>query len=190
MNRFFAVCLAAAGLGLLVSGCHNQAGPPNTPPQAQTAPSATAPLTTLPSAAPAKVAVYVLNPKATTEETELMPREIVVRHPASPAKDAVAALLAARRSPLATGTFLRGLSVDGGVATLDFSQSPIKNGGEGDQSAGLNALAMTLGQFPEINSYQIKVQGQDVKTFGEFTADGPMDVIRPGAALEAQGGRQ
>ncbi len=118
-----------------------------------------------------------------------MPREIAVKHPASPAKDAVTALLEARRSPLAPGVSLRGVSVDSGIATLDFSQSPIKNGGEGDQSAGLNALAMTLGQFPEINSYQIKVQGQDMKTFGEFTADGPMDVIRPGTALEAKGGQ-
>ena len=138
----------------------------------------------------AKVAIYVLNPKATTEEALLMPREVSVTHPESPAKDAVTALLEARRSPLAPGVSLRGISVNGGVATLDFSQSPVKHGGEGAESASLNALAMTLGQFPEINQYQIKVQGQDVKTFGELTADGPMDVIRPGTTLEAKGGGQ
>lgn len=190
MNRFFAVCLAAAGLGLLASGCHNPAATQNNPAPAepQTAPPAAGPQAVLPPApTPAKVVVYVLNPKATTEETVLTPREVSVTHSASPAKDAVTALLEARHSPLASGVFLRGISVDSGVATLDFSQSPIKGGGEGEQSAGLNALALTLGQFPEISQYQIKVQGQDVKTFGEFSADGPMDVIRPGAALEAKG---
>lgn len=193
MNRVFAAAgLAAAGLGLLASGCHNQGNtqgnpPQDNPPQAQTAPPGAAPLTPPSAAAPAKVVVYVLNPKATSEEALLTPREITVRHPESPAKDAVKALLEAPHTPLAPGISLRGISVDNGIATLDFSQTPIKSGGEGDQSAGLNALAMTLGQFPEISTYQIKVQGQDVKAFGEFTADSPMDVIRPGAAPEAKG---
>lgn len=186
------MCAAAAGLGLLASGCHNQTSPQGKPnaAESQTASPTAGPQETLPSTTPpAKVVVYVLNSKATTEETLLMPRPISVTHPESPAKDAIAALLEAKHSPLALGVSLRGIAVDsGGVATLDFSQSPIKNGGEGEQSAGLNALAMTLGQFPEINRYQIKVQGRDVKTFGEFSADGPMDVIRPGAALEAKGG--
>ena len=115
-----------------------------------------------------------------------MPREITLRHPEAPAKDAIEALLEARHSPLAAGVSLRGLSVDSTVATLDFSHSPIKEGGEGAQSAGLNALAMTLGQFSAINQYQIKVQGADVKSFGEFTTDGPMDVIRPGAKPAAE----
>lgn len=192
MKRFFAAAfLAAAGLGLLASGCHNLGSSQGTSPPAasQTGPPTAGPQGTLPAAAiPAKVVVYVLNPKATTEETLLMPREIAVKHPAAPAKDAVSALLEAKLSPLASGVSLRGIAVDGGgVATLDFSQSPIKNGGEGEQSASLNALAMTLGQFPEISQYQIKVQGRDVKTFGEFSSDGPMDVIRPGTALEAKG---
>jgi len=110
-----------------------------------------------------------------------MPHEITLRHPEAPAKDAIEALLEAKHSPLAPTVSLRGLSVDGGIATLDFSENPIKTGGEGAQSAGLNALALTLGQFPAINQYQIKVQGTEVKSFGEFTTDGPMDVIRPGA---------
>ena len=187
MKRFLAAAPLAAGLSLLASGCHNPASPPNSP-AAAPVPSAASPQAASPPAAPlTKVAVYVLNPKATTEETLLMPREIVVKHPEAPAKDAVEALLTARHSPLAPGTSLRGMVVDSGLATLDFSQSPLKPGGEGQQSAGLNALAMTLGQFPEINQYRIKVQGEDVQSFGEFTADGPMDVIRPGAALEAKG---
>ena len=189
MKRFFAAAFLAAGLGLLASGCHNQSSSQGNPAPAvsQTAPSTAGQQAT---PAPAKVVVYVLNPKATTEETLLMPREIAIKHPASPAKDAINALLEAKHSPLASGVSLRGIAVDSGIATLDFSQSPIKDAGEGEQSAGLNALAMTLGQFPEISSYQIKVQGRDVKTFGEFSADGHLDVIRPGTALEAKGGSQ
>lgn len=184
--RLAALCLPAA-VGLLLSGCHDPNAPKNeTPPVQSQTPPVVSPGTG-PAAAPAKVVVYVLNPKATSEEGVLMPREITLRHPESPAKDAVEALLEVRHSPLASAVSLRGLSVVGGLATLDFSESPIKAGGEGAQSAGLNALAMTLGQFPEISSYQIKVQGTDVKSFGEFTTDGPMDVIRPGAKPSAGG---
>lgn len=178
--RLAALCLPAA-LALLLAGCHESNSPKDEVPPAQTQTSpAVLPLTE-PAGAPAKVVVYVLNPKATTEEGVLMPHEITLRHPEAPAKDAIEALLEAKHSPLAPTVSLRGLSVDGGIATLDFSENPIKTGGEGAQSAGLNALALTLGQFPAINQYQIKVQGTEVKSFGEFTTDGPMDVIRPGA---------
>ena len=139
-------------------------------------------------APPAKIVVYVLNPKATGDKDLLMPQEIPLQHPKEPARDAVNALLTAEHSPIAPGTSLRGISVDGGVATVDFSQSPVnETGGESGQSAAMNALALTLGQFPEISSYQVSVKGQPVKAFGEFTADGPMDVIRPDAEIAAKG---
>lgn len=183
--RLAALCLPAA-FALLLAGCHESNSPKDEvpPTQTQTSP-AVLPLTE-PAGAPAKVVVYVLNPKATTEEGVLMPHEVKLQHPESPAKDAIEALLEAKHSPLAPAVSLRGLSVDGGIATLDFSESPIKTGGEGAQSAGLNALAMTLGQFPTINQYQIKVQGTDMKSFGEFSNDGPMDVIRPGTKPTAE----
>lgn len=187
------MCLPAA-LTLLLAGCHDPNSGPSDPSSQKSVPPTQAEKSlatpqTAPALAPAKVVVYVLNPKATTEETLLMPREVPVLHPEEPVKDAVQALLDAPRSPLASGTSLRGVSVDGGIATLDFSESPIKTGGEGAQSAGLNALAMTLGQFPAIKSYQIKVQGTEVRSFGEFTTDGPMEVIRPGAQPAAEGGQ-
>ena len=187
MKRLLAALCLPAAVGLLLSGCHDPNAPKNeTPPVQSQTPPVVSPGTG-PAAAPAKVVVYVLNPKATTEEGVLMPHEITLRHPEAPAKDAIEALLEAKHSPLAPTVSLRGLSVDGGIATLDFSENPIKTGGEGAQSAGLNALALTLGQFPAINQYQIKVQGTEVKSFGEFTTDGPMDVIRPGARPVAGG---
>jgi len=182
---------AALALVLVaVAGCHDETNsPPSGQPDTST-PTASAPPGTsnTPVAAPAKVVVYVVNPKATGDKDMLMPQEIALQHPKEPARDAVNALLSAAHSPIAPGTALRGISVDGGVATVDFSQSPVnETGGESAQSAAMNALAMTLGQFPEINSYQISVKGQPVKAFGEFTTDGPMDVIRPGAEIAAKG---
>jgi spore germination protein GerM len=183
---------AFAVLGISVAGCHDETNTPpssqpnNPPPTVGQASSSPTPVT-----APAKVVVYVINPKGTGDADLLRPQEITIRHPREPARDAVTALLDSDYSPMALGTSLRGLSIDGGVATVDFSQSPFKeNRGEDAESAALNALAMTLGQFPEITSYQVEVKGQSVRTFGEFTTDGPMDVIRPGAPLEAKGSGQ
>ena len=192
MKRLLFFAALAAALAA-VAGCHDAAAP-SSPANNSAPPTASAPPSNaaVPSVAPpAKVVVYVLNPKATGDGDLLIPQEAALQHPKEPARDAVNALLSAAHSPIAPGTALRGLSVDGGVATVDFSQSPInETGGEGGQSAALNALAMTLGQFPDIHSYQIRVKGQPVKAFGEFTTDGPMDVIRPGAELAAQGGGQ
>jgi len=181
--RIFALC-GALGIGALVmTGCHRDnpastrpAGPPPAP-----AASATTPRD--------KAVVYVVNPKATGNQDPLMPRTVALHHSQSPARDAVSALLQSDGSPLSTGTALRGITIENGLATLDFSQSPInETGGEGGQGDALMALSRTLGQFPEIRRYQIEVKGQPVKSLGEQGAlDGPMDVIRPDAVQQAQG---
>ncbi len=190
MKRLFLSAALAAALA--AAGCHDQPNPPSSPSSPAPVPSVGQESPAPPRvAAPAKIVVYVVNPKATSDQDMLMPRRVALTHPKEPARDAVNALLGAGHSPIAPGTALRGLSVDSGVATVDFSQSPVsETGGESGQSAAMTALAMTLGQFPEINSYQVEVKGQPVKAFGEFTADGPMDVIRPGAQLEAKGSGQ
>ncbi|MGI4788491.1 MAG: GerMN domain-containing protein [Janthinobacterium lividum] len=180
------ICLTAA-VCFTASGCHDQSQPTNPEPgPPPTVTQATPPAANPPS--PAKLVVYVINPKATEADDLLMPQTVALRHPDTPAKDALTALLESDHSPIAPGTALRGLSIDNGIATMDFSQSPVKEtGGESAQSVALNALAMTLGQFPEINTYQIQVKGRLDKAFGEFTSDGPMDVIRPGDASAAKG---
>ncbi len=173
---FFCAVLGFAALAL--SGCHHDGPTPVSP----ATPAAT------PSAPRDSAVVYVINPKATGDQDVLMPRTVALHHSASPARDAVDALLRAKGSPLPTGTALRGITIDAGVATLDFSQSPIsETGGEGAQGDALAALARTLGQFPEINQYQIEVKGQAVKSLGEQGAvDGPMDVIRPAGPPQAK----
>ena len=130
---------------------------------------------------PGQAVIYVINTKATGNDDPLMSRTITLSHPESPARSAIDALLSDPNTPVPTGTALRGLTIESALATLDFSRSPVnETGGEGGQGDALTALARTLGQFPEIEKFQISVKGKLTKSFGEFTTDGPMDVTRPG----------
>ncbi len=165
--------IAVACLSLILSGCHRPSSSP-------------APSVSIPPAPREKATVYVVNPKAKGSEDALMPRTVTLATPQTPVRAAVDALLTAPGSPLPKGVALRGLSFDNGVATLDFSESPVdETGGEGHQTDALTALGRTLGQFPEINSYQIQVKGTPVTTFGEFTTDGPIPVTRAAEAKTA-----
>ena len=177
--RNLALRLVLGSAALVLTGCHHD-GPTSTQPPA--------PAASLPAPRD-KGVVYVVNPKATGDQDPLMPRTVALHHSASPARDAVDALLQADGSPIPPGTALRGIKIDSGVATLDFSRSPInETGGEGGQGDALAALARTLGQFPEIRQYQIEVKGQPVRSLGEQGAvDGPMDVIRPDSPPPAKG---
>lgn len=184
LTVLFPCALLAAALGAALSGCHDAGSPsPSAPPPGVSVTGQAAPPGPTSVATPPKVVAYAINPKATGEADLLTPQEVTLKHPQEPVRDAVTALLDSDHSPMALGTTLRGVSVRGGVATVDFSRSFLReNRGEDAESAALNALARTLGQFPEINSYQVEVKGRPVTTFGEFQSDGPMDVIRPGAA--------
>jgi spore germination protein GerM len=130
---------------------------------------------------PGQAMIYVINPKATGNDDPLMPRTVTLSQPESPARSAINALLSDPNTPVPAGTSLRGLTIESALATLDFSRSPVnETGGEGGQGDALTALGRTLGQFPEIDKFQISVKGKLMKSFGEFTTDGPMDVTRPG----------
>lgn len=181
--RNLALCVALGSAALALTGCHHDGPAPAQP----TAPSP-APAASLPAPRDNAV-VYVVNPKATGDQDPLMPRTVALRHPASSARDAVDALLQASGSPLPAGTALRGFTVSDGVATLDFSRSPInETGGEGGQGDALAALGRTLGQFPEIRQYRIEVKGRPITSLGEQGAvDGPLDVIRPEGTTQAKG---
>lgn len=172
--RNLALCGVLGVAVIVLAGCHRD-GPMPTPAGDSSAPAALVP------APRDRAVIYVVNPKAVGDQDPLMPRAVALHHSVSPVRDAVRALLQAKGSPLETGTALRGIAIDKGVATLDFSRSPIsETGGEGGQGDALAALSRTLGQFPEIRQYQIEVQGKPLASLGEQGAqDGPMDVIRP-----------
>lgn len=178
------LCSSLGVAALALTGCHHDNPASNQPAVSPPSPAASLP------APRDKAIVYVVNPKATGDQDPLMPRMVALHRSSSPARDAVNALLQSDGSPIPSGTHLRGIKVsNGGLATLDFSQSPInETGGEGGQANALTALSRTLGQFPEIRQYQIEVKGQPMKSFGEEGAlDGPMDVVRPDAVQQAKG---
>ena len=173
--------LAAAALASLLSGCHHPRSSDGPIPPQTVPPVGASALVAPPPTPPGKAVIYVVNPKATGDDDPLMARTVTLRHPETPARSAVSALLRDPHTPLPAGTSLRGLTIDSGVATLDFSRSPVNEvGGEGGQSNSLTALGRTLGQFPEIGKFQISIRGRPTTTFGEFTTDGPIDVTRPG----------
>ncbi len=169
-------------MACVLAGCHSprQSDQPSSP--ASSAPLPSLNPTAPPKVIPGQAVIYVENPKATGNDDPLMARTISLSQPQSPARSAVKALLSDPNSPLPAGTSLRGVTIDAGIATLDFSRSPVnETGGEGGQGDALTALGRTLGQFPEIQKFQIDVKGRPVTSFGEFTTDGPMDVTRPEA---------
>jgi len=174
------LCAAVCAALLAAAGCHHDSPPP---------PNPAAPPVAATPAPRDKAVVYVINRKAKGDGDALIPHTVALRHPESPVSDSVNALISAEGSPIPAGTALRGASIDNGLATLDFSRSPInETGGENAQGEALTALARTLGQFPEIRQYQIEVKGQPVKSLGEEGAlDGPIDVIRPDAVQQAKG---
>ena len=155
---------------LALSGCGDIKPAPATPDAAPPAPRD-------------KGLIYVPNPKATGDQDPLMPRTVPLHRSPTPVRDAVAALLQDPHGPMPSGTALRGVTLQDGLATLDFSGPIIdENGSEGKQSDALGALARTLGQFPEVKQYQVMVQGKPVHSFGEAgEIDGPIDVVRPPA---------
>ncbi|MDQ2799611.1 MAG: GerMN domain-containing protein, partial [Armatimonadota bacterium] len=98
-----AVCAAM----LVAAGCHHD-NPPVTPPVTPSPPVASTPTPR------DKAIVYVINPKATDDQDELMPRTVLLHHSASPVRDAITALLNAKGSPLPSGIALRGITIDNG----------------------------------------------------------------------------
>ena len=156
-------------LALLAAGCHDTSQP-------QSGPTPVAPRS--------QANVYVVNPKATGDQDPLTARTVPLRNSKTPVRDSLEALIRSPDSPITRGTALRGITIDSGVATVDFSMDPIpESRGEGPQSDALSALSRTLGQFPEIRQYQIEVGGKPLQSLGEQGAsDGPMDVVRAEAA--------
>lgn len=186
--------VSAALLSLAVlAGCapHHTSAPVGAPPSSP-APS---PVTTgntpspAPVAAPRQAVIYTVNLKQGTDANNyLVPQTIPLNNPQDPAAEAVQALISAPASPLASGTRLNSIKIADGLATVNFSRSPVdENGGEDKQSQALEALQRTLGQFPNVSRIQITINGQVPDAIGE-AAGGPMDVVRPNQTPPETGG--
>jgi germination protein M len=178
------LCIAA------LAGCapHHASTPVNVPPSSPT-PVVSGNTPAPPPATPHQAVIYTVNTtQGTNASNYLVPQTIALKDPHDPAAEAVRALIAAPESPIPHSTKLNSIKIADGLATVDFSRSPVdETGGEEKQSQALEALQMTLGQFPNVSRIQITVNGQPLPAIGE-AAGGPMDAIRPGQTPPETGG--
>ena len=184
------VCL----LGILpaLTGCGHQNPPAPPPPTSPTGgvppPTGHTPVTPSPLPPRTGVIYTVDETHGTDTDNYLVAKSITFTNPQSPAREALAALLAAPHTPIPAGTKLNGVKIGDGLATVDFSRSPVdETHGEEKQSQALEAIQRTLGQFPDISRVQIEVNGQPLPSIGE-SGGGPMDVLRPGEKPQDSGG--
>ncbi len=97
---------------------------------------------------------------------------------------AVAALLdgptetesGAMSSAVPAGTRLLGLSIKGGVATVDLSSEFESGGGSASTITRLGQVVFTLTQFPTVTSVLFQIDGRTVTVFGSegIVLDGPV----------------
>ncbi len=192
MNKTFATVGLLGVLALTGCATHTQTAPSQPAPPVIAPPPTTGnvpPVTTTPPPAPRQAVIYTVDTTHGTDANNyLVPQTIALTDTRAPAREALQALIASPESPLPRGTRLRSVHIRDGLATVDFSRSPVDEiGGEEAQAQALEALQRTLGQFPNVSSLQITVHGKPLPAIGE-AAGGPVDVIRPGDPLPESGG--
>jgi hypothetical protein len=73
------------------------------------------------------------------------------------------------------GTSLLGLTIDGGIATIDLSGEFESGGGSASTMGRLGQVVYTLTQFPTVDAVVFRIDGQTVSVFGGegIVLDGP-----------------
>lgn len=74
-----------------------------------------------------------------------------------------------------------GVEVRERVAILDFTPALTEGMGSTEESQFMDGLRLTLGQFKEIDKFQMRVDGELVEDFGHESYEGPQSVTRPGS---------
>jgi germination protein M len=166
MRRLPLVALAASLSALAACGGSGANGGSTTSPGTPS----TAAGTTM-SAVPVQsmdVGVYLMRGEKLGAATRTVPRTT------APAAVAMRELLAGptareRAAGLGTaipsGTRLRGLTIAGGVATVDLSARYASGGGSLSMSARLGQVVYTLTRFPSVGSVRFRLDGAPVTTF-------------------------
>ncbi len=71
-----------------------------------------------------------------------------------------------------------GIDIDHGVAELNMNPAVESGFGSMAEAEFINALAMNLGQFKNIDSFRITVEGTTIESLGHFELENPTKVIR------------
>lgn len=74
-----------------------------------------------------------------------------------------------------------GVDVRERVALIDFNPALTEGMGSMEEANFMEGLRLTLGQFKEIDKFQMRVDGEFVEEFGHEAYEGPQDVKRPGS---------
>jgi hypothetical protein len=74
-----------------------------------------------------------------------------------------------------------GVDIKGRIAYVDFNPAIQKGYGTIEEGNLIKSLQMVLGQFKDIDKFQIIVEGQPIDTIGgNISLSNPLEVIRPG----------
>ncbi|MBS1717784.1 MAG: GerMN domain-containing protein [Armatimonadetes bacterium] len=71
-----------------------------------------------------------------------------------------------------------GVSVDGGVATVNFTSAIDAGYGSADEKVILDGISATLAQFPDIKSVKFSAEGKPLTTLGHADLTDPTPIIR------------
>ena len=181
---------------LIVSGtaCNHPAGPTSTvQPVIHTTPGSggTIAVVTPPTTPGGRTQgmIYVPGGKGGDDDA-LVARPVTFHATQSPALASLNALAQTSDSPLPSGTQIRGVKLDNGLATVDLSREFQTNfhGGTSQETDTVNSILETLGQFPTIDRVQILVEGKPIYALSQLEIDSPLNVIRPNTVRQASGG--
>jgi hypothetical protein len=73
-----------------------------------------------------------------------------------------------------------GVEIKERVALIDFNPALDEGFGSMEEANLIKALQMSLGQFKEIDAFQLRIEGETLDSLGHFELDTPVKVIRPG----------
>lgn len=191
-----ALAVIMAGASLLSLGCHHQPPSPGATvrePQPAVTPPAVAPTTGDDSPAatvkPPKGGgvIYTVRSKG-GDANDLAPRPAHLARSLNPARDAVKELIRADGSPIPSGTALRGIKIEDGLATVDFSDAFQTNfhGSDTEEAQTVNSVLRTLGQFPTIERVQFLIEGKPIEALSQLPLNEPLPVIRLETSLAAR----
>jgi hypothetical protein len=79
-----------------------------------------------------------------------------------------------------------GIEVSDHLAKVDFNAGIQRGYGTMEEGNVIKAMQMALGQFPDINQFQIRVDGKIVDSLGNIDLTTPVDVIRPDGSAPAK----
>lgn len=71
-----------------------------------------------------------------------------------------------------------GVDIHDRKATIDFSPELYQGFGSMEESQVVEALQLAMGQFPEIDTFEMRVDGQKVDTLGQLDLSDPIPVKR------------